>query len=94
MRRQRNSPQIKEQEETPVKELNEMEASNLSDREFKVMDIRMPKDLRAAAGTRTETVRKSWLEGKSAVSEAQKHREQEPAGWVGQRVESMDRKTN
>ena len=35
MRRQRNMFQMKEQKETPEKELNKMEISNLSDAEFK-----------------------------------------------------------
>ena len=32
MRRQRNRPQMKEQEKSPEKELNEMEASKLPDK--------------------------------------------------------------
>lgn len=35
---------MKEKEETPEKELNKMEASNLSDIEFKVMVIKMLKE--------------------------------------------------
>ncbi|XP_070263600.1 large ribosomal subunit protein eL39-like [Myotis yumanensis] len=38
---------MKEKEESPEKELNDMEASNLSDKEFKVRVIRMLKDLSA-----------------------------------------------
>ena len=45
MVRQRNMLQMKGQEKSPEKELNEMEASNLSDIEFKVMIIRMLKEL-------------------------------------------------
>ena len=45
MRRQRNMAQMKEQNETPEKELNEMEISNLSDAEFKPLVIRMLKEL-------------------------------------------------
>ena len=41
MGKQRNKPQMKEQKESPEKELNEMEASNLSHIEFKVMVTRM-----------------------------------------------------
>ena len=37
MVRQRNRRQVKEQENSPEEELDEMEASNLSDREFRVM---------------------------------------------------------
>ena len=36
MGRQRNIPQMKEQEYSPEEELDEMEASNLSDREFRI----------------------------------------------------------
>ena len=45
MGRQRNNCQAKEKEEFPEKELNEIEASKLSDIEFKVMFIRMLKEL-------------------------------------------------
>ena len=45
MRRQRNMAQLKEQNKTPEKELNEMEISNLSDAEFKILVIRMLKEL-------------------------------------------------
>ena len=38
MGRQRNRPQMKEQENSP-EELDEMEANNLSDKEFRVMII-------------------------------------------------------
>ena len=45
MRRQRNMAQMKGQNETPEKELNKMEISNLSDAEFKTLVIRMLKEL-------------------------------------------------
>ena len=45
MRTQRNMPQMKEQEESPEKELNEMEASNLSNIKVKKMVIRIFKEL-------------------------------------------------
>ena len=45
MRRQRNMAQMKEQNKTPEKELNEMEMTNLSDAEFKTLVIRMLKEL-------------------------------------------------
>ena len=40
MGRQRNWPQMKEQENSPEKELDEMKTSNSSDREFRVMIIK------------------------------------------------------
>ena len=45
MRTQPNMAQRKEQIKTPEKELNKMEISNLSDAEFKTLDIRMLKEL-------------------------------------------------
>ena len=45
MRRQRNMAQIKEQNKTPEKELNKMEISSLSDAEFKILVMRMLKEL-------------------------------------------------
>ena len=41
MGRQRNGPQVKEEENSPEEELGEMKASNLSDRKFRVMIIRI-----------------------------------------------------
>ena len=43
MRRQRNMAQMKEQINTPEKQLNEMEIISLSDAEFKTLVIRMLK---------------------------------------------------
>ena len=64
MRRQRNRPQVKEQENSPEK-LDEMHTSNLSHREFRIMIIRilnyMKKDL--------ETIKNDQSEIKNAISE-------------------------
>ena len=46
MRRLINMAQVKEQIKTAEKELNKMEISNLSDAEFKILVIRMLKELR------------------------------------------------
>ena len=45
MRRQRNMSQMKEQIKTPNKELKKMEINNLSDAEFKILVIRLLKEL-------------------------------------------------
>ena len=45
MRRQRNMAQMKEQILTPEKKLNEREISNLSDTEFKILVIKILKEL-------------------------------------------------
>ena len=54
IKRQRKNPQPKGMEDSPLKELNEMEASKLSDIEFKRMVIRMLKELRELQGTEWE----------------------------------------
>ena len=45
MKSQRNMVHMKEQIKTPEKELNEMKISNLSGAEFKILVIRMLKEL-------------------------------------------------
>ena len=45
MRSQRNRFQMKEQDKTPEEELNGVEVSNLPDKEFKVMVIKMLTEL-------------------------------------------------
>ena len=45
MKRKRNMVQKKEQIETPEKELNKVEINNLSDAEFKIVVIKMLKEL-------------------------------------------------
>ena len=46
MRKQRNMSQIKEQKKTPEKELIKTETSNILDKEFKTLVIRMLNELR------------------------------------------------
>ena len=41
MRRQRNMSQIKEQNKTPEKELNEIKVNNIIDAEFKTLVLRI-----------------------------------------------------
>ena len=45
LRRQRNIAQLKEQNRTPEKKLNETEITNLSDIEFKTLVVKMLKEL-------------------------------------------------
>ena len=65
MGRQRNRPQIKAKEKSPETELNEMEANNLSDIEFKVVVMRMQKSIINSIETR----KKDQSEMKNTVSE-------------------------
>ena len=46
MRRQRNMAQVKEQNNIPEKELNDTEITNQSHAEFKIVVIRMLRELR------------------------------------------------
>ena len=48
---------VKEQSITPEKELNNMEISNLSDAEFKTLDIRMLKELGGPQQDKKDPVR-------------------------------------
>ena len=71
MGRQETTPQ-KEKEEYPEKELNEIEVTNLLDIEFKVMVIRMLKELSGnniIMKRDIETMNKNQLEMKIAISE-------------------------
>ena len=61
--------QMKEQNKTPGKELNEMEISNLSDAEFKTLVIRMLKEI---IGYCTN-IKKTQAEIKVALSEIKKN---------------------
>ena len=65
MRRQRNMAQIKEQIQTPEKELNKMEISNLSDAEFKTLVIRILQELTGYSNS----IKKTQAEMKIILSE-------------------------
>ena len=73
---------MKEQEESPEKELNEMEVSNLSDTEFKVMVIRilnsMKKDI--------ETMKNNQAQMKNSIYEMKNTLE----GIISRMDEAMD----
>ena len=45
MKRQRARYQMKEQDETPEKQLNEVELGNLPEKEFRIMIVKMIQDL-------------------------------------------------
>ena len=64
MGRQRKRPHMKEQENSP-EELDGMEGSNLSDREFKVMNTRMLNSMKKDK----EAIKKDQSEIKNTMSE-------------------------
>ena len=45
MKRQRAMYQMKEQDKTPEKQLNEVETGNLEEKEFRIMIVKMSQDL-------------------------------------------------
>ena len=51
-------PQMKEQEKSPQKELNKIEASNLPDTEFKTIVIRILKELSGRMGEFNENLKR------------------------------------
>nr|KAF6500917.1 hypothetical protein HJG59_007942 [Molossus molossus] len=72
MRRQRNRSQMKEQNKTPRKELSEMEISNLTDAEFKILLIKMLNELSENLNELSEglkSIKKDRSEMKDAQSE-------------------------
>ena len=72
MGRQRNNFQMKEKEESPEKELHEIEVIKLSDIEFKIMVIRMLKELNEnyiSMRKDIETMNKNQLEMKNETSD-------------------------
>ena len=68
--------QMKEQNKTPEKELNEMEISNLSDAEFKTLVIRMLRELTGYFNT----IIKTRSEVKVALTEIKKNLQETISG--------------
>ena len=58
MGRQRNMPQIKAQEKSLGRELNEMESTKITDAVFKTVVIRMFKDLRGRMDNLIENLKR------------------------------------
>ena len=69
MRRQRNMAQMKEENKTPEKELNEMEISKLTDGQLKTLIIRMLQKLIGYFNS----IKKTQAEMKIALSEIKKN---------------------
>ena len=77
MTRQRNMAQMKEQNKTTEKELNEMEINNLSDAEYRTLVIRMLEEL-------TEYGKNGREEIQATLSEIKKN----PQGTNSERKEA------
>ena len=52
MKRQKTIYQMKEQDKTPEKQLNEVEIGNLPEKEFRIMIVKMMQDLRKRMETK------------------------------------------
>ena len=69
MRRQRNMAQNERTEQNARKRINEMEISNLSYAEFKILVIRMLKEFTGYFNS----IKKTWVETKITLSEVKKN---------------------
>ena len=58
MKRQRAMYQMKEQDETPEKELNEVELGNLPEKEFRILIVKMIQDLGKRMEAKIEKMQK------------------------------------
>ena len=58
MKRQRAMYQMKEQDKTQEKQLNEMEIGNLPEKEFRIMTVKMIQDLRKRMEENTRRCKK------------------------------------
>ena len=84
MRKQRNVAQMKEQNKTPEKELNEMGITNLSDAEFKILFIRMLKELIEY----NNSIKKTQAEMKVTFSEIKKNLQRTNSGGDEAKIKS------
>ena len=69
--------QMKEQDETPDKQLNEVEIGNLPEKEFRIMTVKMIQDLRK----RTEAKIKKMQEMFNKDLEELKNRDEQYNNW-------------
>ena len=60
MKRQRDGYQMKEQDKTPEKQLNEVEIGNLSEKEFRIMLVNMIQDLRKRMEAKIEKMQEMF----------------------------------
>ena len=60
MKRQRTMYQMKEQDKTPEKQLNEVEMGNLSEKEFRIMIVKMIQDLRKRMEVKMEKMQEMF----------------------------------
>ena len=60
MKRQRAIYQMKEQDKTPEKQLNEVEIGNLPEKEFRIMIVKMIQDLRKRMEAKIEKMQEMF----------------------------------
>ena len=66
--------QMKEQDKTPEKQLNEVAIGNLPEKEFRIMIVKMIQDLRERMGAKTE--KRQEMFNKELEELRNKHREE------------------
>ena len=62
MKKQKVMSHMKGQDKTPEKQLNEVEIGKLSEKEFRIMIVKMIQDLRKRMETKTEKMQKQFTE--------------------------------
>ena len=62
MKRQRAMYQMKEQDKTPEKQLNEMEVGNLPEKEIRIMIVKMIQDLGKRMEAKIEKMQQMFTE--------------------------------
>ena len=60
MKSQRTMYQKKEQDKTPEKQLNELEIGNLTEKEFRIMIVKMTQDLRKRMEAKIEKIQEMF----------------------------------
>ena len=67
MKRQRAIYQMKEQDKTPEKQLNEVEIDNLPDKEFRIMIVKMIQGLRKRMEAKIKKMQEMFKIGRAHV---------------------------
>ena len=72
MKRQKTRYQMKEQDKTPEKQLNEVEIGNLSEKEFRIMTVKMIQNLRKRKEAKIEKMQEMFNKDLDELKNKQK----------------------
>ena len=79
-KRQRAMYQMKEQDKTPEKQLNEVEIGNLPEKEFRIMIVKIIQDLRKRMEAQTERIQEMFNKELEALKNKQTRSEERRVG--------------